>query len=76
MYKNGTAGDYAHIVGNGVNGARSNAYTLDWDGNAWFAGDVTTNEHSLKAKADKTYVDSRLSTLDADTRAMITTKLN
>ena len=32
--------DYAHIVGNGVIYQRSNAHTLDWDGNAWFAGDV------------------------------------
>lgn len=32
---------YAHIVGNGSGAsARSNAHTLDWDGNAWFAGDV------------------------------------
>lgn len=32
---------YAHIVGNGESDeARSNAHTLDWDGNAWFAGDV------------------------------------
>ena len=32
---------YAHIVGNGTNeSARSNAHTLDWDGNAWFAGNV------------------------------------
>ena len=30
---------YAHIVGNGTaDDARSNAHTLDWDGNAWFAG--------------------------------------
>ena len=33
-------GKYAHIVGNGTASARSNAYTLDWQGNAWFAGDV------------------------------------
>ena len=33
-------GKYAHIVGNGTNSARSNAHTLDWSGNAWFAGDV------------------------------------
>ena len=33
--------DYAHIVGNGTSDTnRSNAHTLDWDGNAWFAGDV------------------------------------
>lgn len=32
---------YAHIVGNGKNDDnRSNAHTLDWNGNAWFAGDV------------------------------------
>ena len=33
-------GTYAHIVGNGTPSARSNAHTLDWSGNAWFAGDV------------------------------------
>ena len=34
-------GSYIHIVGNGTdNDNRSNAYTLDWDGNAWFAGDI------------------------------------
>ena len=33
---------YAHIVGNGnTDNTRSNAHTLDWSGNAWFAGDVT-----------------------------------
>lgn len=31
---------YAHIVGNGSASNRSNAHTLDWKGNAWFAGDV------------------------------------
>lgn len=32
---------YAHIVGNGTSDSkRSNAHTLDWDGNAWFAGDI------------------------------------
>ena len=34
-------GKYAHIVGNGTSStARSNAHTLDWQGNAWFAGNV------------------------------------
>ena len=33
---------YADIIGNGTSDeARSNAYTLDWDGNAWFAGHIT-----------------------------------
>lgn len=44
---------YAHIVGNGVvnydestksytveEGKRSNAHTIDWEGNAWFAGGI------------------------------------
>ena len=36
-----TSGTYAHIVGNGEsNSALSNAHTLDWEGNAWFQGDV------------------------------------
>ena len=37
-------GKYAHIVGNGYMGDGrvhgSNAHTLDWEGNAWFAGTV------------------------------------
>lgn len=33
-------GKYVHVVGNGDRSARSNAHTLDWDGNGWFAGDV------------------------------------
>ena len=31
---------YAHIVGNGEANNRSNAHTVDWDGNGWFAGNV------------------------------------
>ena len=35
------SGTYAHIVGNGTaDDARSNAHTLDWEGNAWFAGTI------------------------------------
>lgn len=35
---------YAHIVGNGADSAEntSNAHTVDWKGNAWYAGDVYT----------------------------------
>lgn len=39
-----TESKYAHIVGNGNNtGSKitnSNAYTLDWNGNGWYAGTV------------------------------------
>ena len=38
-------GLYAHIVGNGNGyGSRSNAHTLDWDGNAWFAGAIDVED--------------------------------
>ena len=37
-----TENKYAHIVGNGDPSKRSNAYTLDWDGNAWYKSDVRT----------------------------------
>ena len=33
---------YADIVGNGNSSARSNAYTLDWSGNATYAGTITS----------------------------------
>lgn len=40
---------YAHIVGNGSNWSkRSNAHTLDWDGNAWFAGDVYVGSENTR----------------------------
>ena len=42
----------AHIVGNGSYGFESNAHTLDWNGNAWFAGDVYTGSTSWTNKDD------------------------
>lgn len=42
----------AHIVGNGAFQNNSNAHTLDWQGNAWFAGDVYTGSTSGKNKDD------------------------
>lgn len=36
--------NYAHIVGNGTIDARSNAHTLDWNGNAWYAGTVQATD--------------------------------
>ena len=41
---------YAHIVGNGTGvDKRSNAHTLDWKGNAWFAGTVEGTALILKS---------------------------
>lgn len=37
---------YLHIAGNGISSTnRSNAHTLDWSGNGWFAGKVTTGKN-------------------------------
>ena len=59
-----TEGKYAHIVGNGgsKNFLRSNAHTLDWNGNAWFQGNVSvdgvpTNDNDLTTKK---YVDDSI----------------
>lgn len=45
---------YAHIVGNGADDystgnqeIRSNAHTLDWDGNAWYAGDIYVGGNNI-----------------------------
>ena len=53
---------YAHIVGNGDYDARSNAHTLDWDGNAWFAGNVTIGADN-KELATQEYIDNKMTGL-------------
>lgn len=41
--------EYAHIVGGGISeDARKNIHTLDWDGNAEYAGDVTATVNGKK----------------------------
>lgn len=55
-----TANKYAHIVGNGADDAkRSNAHTLDWQGNAWFAGKLSQEGTPTEDKdlVTKKYVD-------------------
>ena len=61
-------GVYAHIVGNGTDESyRSNAYTLDWEGNAKFAGNVYANGEALAKKPVTKYF-----TLPADGWGSIT----
>lgn len=63
-----TTKTYAHIVGNGKSDKkRSNAHALDWDGNAWYAGDVyvgstsgTNKDEGSKKLATEEYVDTAL----------------
>ena len=57
-----TANKYAHIVGNGITEtARSNAHTLDWNGNAWYKGNIKvggTSYDDVNAKKVLTDKDS------------------
>ena len=53
-------GKYAHIVGNGEDlNNRSNAHTLDWQGNAWYSGKVTAGAAPVEDMdlTTKKYVD-------------------
>ena len=44
---------YAHIVGNGESeDARSNAHTLDWEGNAWYQGTVEGTAMIVKSSTE------------------------
>ena len=63
-----TSNIYADIIGNGTSDtARSNAATVDWSGNAWFAGDVyvgstsgTNKDEGSKKLATEEYVNSSI----------------
>lgn len=63
-----TSNTYADIIGNGTSDtARSNAATVDWNGNAWFAGDVytgstsgTNKDEGSKKLATEEYVNSSI----------------
>ena len=48
---------YAHIVGNGATSdRRANAHTLDWSGNAWFAGNIKIGGTSYSDTNAKTLI--------------------
>lgn len=77
-------GRYAHIVGNGnPDTYYSNAHTLDWDGNAWFAGDVYVggtsqddeNAIKLSSVAEKLKNHTSFSVLTNDANAKTYIKL-
>ena len=60
-----TKNKYAHIVGNGTDSTKSNAHTLDWNGNAWFAGKLTQEGTPTDDKdlITKKYVDDKISNI-------------
>ena len=60
-------GKYIHVAGNGTYDNRSNAHTLDWEGNGWFSGDVyvgstsgTNRDDGSKKVATEEYVNIRV----------------
>lgn len=56
---------YSHIIGNGNSDTeRSNAHTVDWDGNAWYAGKVTSKDISLEDKEGNTILESLIDTVN------------
>lgn len=58
---------YAHIIGNGTyDGNRSNAHTVDWEGNAWYAGGISAKNLSLEEpiKTSELINDSEFITID------------
>ena len=69
-----TSNIYADIIGNGTSDtARSNAATVDWNGNAWYAGDVytgstsgTNKDEGSKKLATEEYVNSSIAAGGAD----------
>ena len=64
-----TGSKYVHIIGNGTSDtARSNAHTVDWNGNGWFAGDVEGAKdgvtHKLSEKANASDLAKKVGTGD------------
>ena len=51
-YASRKKGKYLEIIGNGSSSKRSNARTLDWDGNGWFAGKQTAKDFVLDGYTD------------------------
>lgn len=66
-------GTYVHIVGNGTSSKHSNAHTLDWDGNAWYAGDVYVggaNQAAGSKLATESFVNTATDGFVPDTRTV------
>jgi len=56
---------YIQIVGNGNNTKRSNAHTIDWDGNAWYSGKISQEGVPTEDKdlTTKQYVDNAIANI-------------
>ena len=67
-------GKYSHIVGGGSGTARKNIHTLDWDGNAWYEGQVHARQGlavgTVKAASGSVAVGDRTSATGAHSIAI------
>lgn len=70
-----TTNKYAHIIGNGdYDGSsthRSNAHTIDWSGNGWFAGNIKVggtgqDDTTAKQLATEEYINNELDPVKVD----------
>lgn len=66
-----TEGEYIHIAGNGTYTQRSNAYTLDWGGNGWFAGNVEATAIILRSSTEGSTKTFRLTVDDSGTLSVM-----
>ena len=72
-------GKYIHIAGNGTFDNRKNAYTLDWNGNGWFAGNLyvggTSQEDGSKIATEAfdslSGIQSQIDTINASLAAAV-----
>lgn len=74
---------YAHIVGGGIDDLnRKNIHTVDWNGNAWYAGDVYIGgflQNDSKKLATEEYVDNvkdSIALKDASTGQIYNIRIN
>lgn len=66
-------GTYIHIVGNGTGDGtfRSNAHTLDWNGNAWYSGNIRLKGKSYNDENSRLVATIDQLTMDDDQKIMI-----
>ena len=64
-------GKYIHIAGNGSYETRSNAYTLDWSGNGWFAGSVEADAIILRSSTEGSTKKFRITVDDSGTLSTV-----
>ena len=71
-----TENKYAHIIGGGTSSTkRRNIHTVDWNGNAYYAGDVATASKSLN-KAPQLIYTLKIGNTDASETIDITNNYN